>query len=414
MITQIEALNYRCLRYIRRPLLPYQVLVGPNASGKTTFLDVISFLGDLVSGGLEHAVMGRASNPRDLFWNMSGDRFELAVEAAIPSEIQARLSGGYDIIRYEVAIGFNEDQEMSILREQGLLKMGSAPRTVPFSRYRTRFPIPASLAVSKREKTKTIFKKTPSGNDNYYPEIEIKGWRHSFRLGPRKSTLGNLVEEKESRLPSAMWLKQFLTEGIQSFVLNSQLIKKPSPPGQRKAFRTDGSNLPWVISRFAKDHQDIFADWIRHLQTALPDMENVTTVMRPEDYHSYLQVQYSGGVTVPSWLMSDGTLRLMALTLPAYLPDFWGVYLIEEPENGIHPRAVETLIESLSSVYKAQVLVATHSPVILGLTSPDKVLCFTKNKLGATQVISGDQHPALRDWKRHEDLGVLFASGVLG
>lgn len=39
MITLIEALNYRCLRYISRPLESFHVLVGPNASGKTTFLD---------------------------------------------------------------------------------------------------------------------------------------------------------------------------------------------------------------------------------------------------------------------------------------------------------------------------------------------------------------------------------------
>jgi predicted ATPase len=48
MITLVEALNYRCLRYIRQPLGPFHVLVGPNASGKTTFLDVIAFLERLV------------------------------------------------------------------------------------------------------------------------------------------------------------------------------------------------------------------------------------------------------------------------------------------------------------------------------------------------------------------------------
>ena len=48
MISLIEALNYRCLRHIQQGLGPFQVLVGPNASGKTTFLDVIGFLGDLV------------------------------------------------------------------------------------------------------------------------------------------------------------------------------------------------------------------------------------------------------------------------------------------------------------------------------------------------------------------------------
>ncbi|MFN4258579.1 MAG: hypothetical protein ACK4RK_04730 [Gemmataceae bacterium] len=36
MLTLIEALNYRCLRYVHQPLGPFHILVGPNASGKTT------------------------------------------------------------------------------------------------------------------------------------------------------------------------------------------------------------------------------------------------------------------------------------------------------------------------------------------------------------------------------------------
>ncbi len=84
-------------------------------------------------------------------------------------------------------------------------------------------------------------------------------------------------------------------------------------------------------------------------------------------------------------MASDGTLRLLALTLPAYLPDFSGVYLIEEPENGIHPRAVETVYQSLSSVYGAQILVATHSPVLLSMVDAKNVLCFAKTPEGATR-----------------------------
>lgn len=48
MITRVEVLNYRCLRYINRPLAPFQILIGPNASGKSAFLDVISLMADLV------------------------------------------------------------------------------------------------------------------------------------------------------------------------------------------------------------------------------------------------------------------------------------------------------------------------------------------------------------------------------
>jgi predicted ATPase len=146
---------------------------------------------------------------------------------------------------------------------------------------------------------------------------------------------------------------------------------------------------------------------------ALPDLQSVRTVVREDDRHRYLVLAYSGGLEVPSWMASDGTLRLLALTLPAYLDGLHGIYLIEEPENGIHPRAIETMFESLSSVYDAQILVATHSPIILSVASADDVLCFAKNDEGATDIVVGRNHPKLIDWHGQVDLGTLFASGVL-
>ena len=56
MITQIEALIFRCLRHVRQPLGPFRVLAGPNASGKSAFFDVVALLGRLVSDGLDDAI----------------------------------------------------------------------------------------------------------------------------------------------------------------------------------------------------------------------------------------------------------------------------------------------------------------------------------------------------------------------
>ena len=148
--------------------------------------------------------------------------------------------------------------------------------------------------------------------------------------------------------------------------------------------------------------------------TALPDLKSIKTVERSEDRHRYLVLEFENGLQVPSWLVSDGTLRMLALTLLAYVPDPAGIFLIEEPENGIHPRAVETVFQSLSSVYGAQVLLATHSPVVLSLAKPEQVLCFARTPDGATDMVRGSDHPRLREWKGETDLGTLFASGVLG
>ena len=423
MITLIEALNYQCLRYVRQPLGSFHVLVGPNGSGKTTFLDVVGFLHDLVSKGLDEAVTSRASNPSDLIWRHEGEGFELAVEAEIPDQKREILNDAhYDTVRYALAIRFNtESQRVEIAEERGWLKK-AAPR--PEANELSLFPAdhagpstlitPGTGGISRQ-----VFGKAADGNDGYIEEVRPKmlyAWQpaeYPFALGPRKSTLANLPED-ETRFPVSSWLKSLLSDGIEKIVLRSSQMRLASPPGQGYGFQPDGSNLPWVVRRLAEQSPDRLTDWVAHLQTALPDLEGIETVVREDDRHCYLRLAYRGGLKVPSWLVSDGTLRLMALTLPAYLNELKGIYLIEEPENGIHPLAVDILFQSLSSVYRAQVMLATHSPVILSVAESEQVLCFAKTDIGASCIVRGSDHPRLRDWHGEVDLGTLFASGVLG
>jgi len=419
MICLIEALNYRCLRHIRRSLSGFHVLVGANASGKTTFLDTIAFLGRLVSDGLEAAVAERTGNFQDLVWGREGAKFELAIEAAIPKELRGRLAGPeHALIRYEVAIGIDAGSaEISILAERALLK----PKTRRRQAQRSLFPEerePPETILTQRAKAgwRTVVNKVPGGNDNFYSEVHDKsgkGWAPAFKLGRRKSALANLPAD-ETKFPVSTWLKGLLTEGVRQFVLNSMLIRKASPPGQVRGFKPDGSNLPWVVAGLREKSPERFGQWLSHVRTALPDIEDIRTIEREDDRHRYLVLCYRGGLQVPSWVASDGTLRLLALTLPAYLPEFGGVYLVEEPENGIHPRAVETVLQSLSSVYDAQMLLATHSNVILSVAEAADVLCFARTPSGGTDIVLGSEHPALRDWRGDPNLGVVFAGGVLG
>lgn len=392
MITLVEARNYRCLRDIRQPLDPFHVLVGPNASGKTTFLDVIAFLGRLVSDDVDAAIEERTQNFYDLVWRREGTEFELAIEARIPEELQDRITKkDLDTVRYEVVLALDPvSQERGLRSERVLLKK-------------------EGRSTGLSESMPPIIAKMDKGVDAFQSEISLE--ISVYKLGARRSALGNLLPD-ETKFPVSLWLKEMLTSGVQPFVLNSLLIRKASPPGQGPGFKPDGSNLPWVIADLRHRSPDRFRQWIAHLRTAFPDLEGIDTIERPEDRHRYLVLQYEGGFKVPSWMASDGTLRMLALTLPAYLEDFKGIYLVEEPENGIHPRAIETMFQSLSSVYNAQVLAATHSPVVLSVVEPEQVLCFSKTPEGATEIVRGSEHPALRAWKGETNLGVLFAAGV--
>lgn len=124
MINRIQALNFRSLRWVECPVSKFEVLVGPNASGKSTFLDVIGLLSDILKVGPVKAIYGdqrlgitqRAGEPSQLCWMRNGKNFELAVESPIPTEQREPFKasdGSYQFssCRYEVAIGVGGNGE---------------------------------------------------------------------------------------------------------------------------------------------------------------------------------------------------------------------------------------------------------------------------------------------------------------
>lgn len=422
MFSRIQTRHYRSLKGIDQALGPMQALVGPNASGKSTFLDVIGLLSDMIRrrGDVREAVLARSASFDKLIWqgDGTGPAFQLAVEAPIPLAVRQRMAEDkkqHDLVRYEVEIGMDRVTNELGLNHETLWLRTSAPASQPVQK--PLFPAVATDAPSVIASTtmkkgfRVALKKVTEGNDNYYPEGS-SSYAPSFKLGRTKSALAHIPADEKS-FPVSTWFRSLLESGVQNVVLNSQTIRQPSPPGLGLRFQTDGSNLPWVIAELRRDAQR-FSGWLDHVRTALDDVLDIDTVERDEDRHRYLVIRYRNGAEVPSWLVSDGTLRLLALTIPAYLTDLDDIFLIEEPENGIHPRAIETVIQSLSSIYSGQVLIATHSPVALNLLEAKQVLCFAKDAAGATDIIAGNLHPALQEWRRGQpDLGVLFAAGIL-
>lgn len=423
MITKIEARNYRCLKGVSQNLGRFHVVAGPNGSGKSTFFEVPRVLSAFARGGLgDFWVASAAQTFEELLHQGKGDSFELAIEMAVPENIRhesGQNGKAAKCVRYEVRVGRDiadsKRKDPRILAEN-LWLLADVEQSNRSERVQLDFNFPSSSrtdfevvheTAARSSGWKTVAKKTKTGNS--YFKSELTSWNLQIRNSPKESALRSLPSD--DRFPISNWFRTQLIDVVQHLSLRTDEMRKPSSALKGGGFMLDGSNLPHVVERMQKDTASFYG-WIDHMSSVL-GVKHVEVIVREEDKSRYLLVHFASGGAVPSWHLSDGTLRMLALSALAYQAENHAVYFIEEPENGIHPQAMEIVFQSLSSIYEGQVLVATHSPVLVGLIEPAQLLCFSKTSTGETDIITGDGHPKLKDWKKGLSLARLYAAGIL-
>jgi predicted ATPase len=260
-----------------------------------------------------------------------------------------------------------------------------------------------------------IVNKTVEGRVTFRDENEKKTWNTIFRFSPTRSALGTILEDTD-RFPGAIAVRNFLRDGVRMVELDSHKLRMPSPPRSAATLSNDGGSLA-VAARALKARDLVaFDQWIAHVSDAIPGLTSIDTWERPEDKHVVLRAYFDGNHTdpVPSWLLSDGTLRLLALSLLAFAePEEPGLCLVEEPENGLHPLAIQSVFQALSQMRKTQVFIATNSPVFLAQTSLEEALVFHRTAHGTSQILRGREVADLGGWKGRVILPDLFATGVL-
>ncbi len=417
MITLVQARNYRNLRDVRVPLVEFQLLVGKNASGKSTFMDVIAFMSDFLSVGLERAVEKRSPEPRALIHGRRGNHFELVLGARVPAEAGERPDG-LDTIRYRLAVKVGDRPGECRVQAESLVL--TTPEGYP-SRSEDGMPAfetttSGTAAVAEGTSTvRPIAESTGEATASFTPEpvSGSTGAAHAATVEPGTSVLAILPEDAE-QFPAATWFKRYLLHEIHRIAFEVGVLARPNPPTEANGFVPDGSNVASIVARFREDSPDRFHRWVDQLRLDAPDLADVSAVVRAEDGHSYLVFEHQGGVKVPAWLVSSGLLHLAAYTLPTYLAYPSGTYLYEHPERDVYAGTMHSIYSALTCLWDSQALVATQSITLTAFFKPKDLLCFARDDHGMIEVVRGSDHRYLRNWSAEVDVGTIVASGILG
>ena len=395
MIQLLQAKNFRMLRSTSVALQPFQVLVGQNATGKSTFLGALQFISDVVKHGVRYPVELNAANFYDLCFDPS-EPLSLAVEISLPESEATKRP-----LRYEIQIGITEERGLQVLRENLFL--------LP-AKYSGDSSFPIHTDVPKR------WKLLSSRNEDGLVRV-LQARRERPWIFQAVAEQASLWKGFQHILPEAV-VQNALVDGIRTLQLDAASMRGVSLPGSESRIALDGSNLPHVIRAFKGRDPVLFDQWVRHVAVAVEGLEAVDVWERPEDRSLVLRVRFAGEhrEPVPSWMLSDGTLRLMALTLVSYAvrEDDQETYLIEEPENGLHPLAIQVVHEALSKPSaNVQVLCATHSPIFLAQTDLEHVLVFRRSPEGSSIIRRASEIAELKEWTGRVSLADLFVTGVL-
>jgi predicted ATPase len=429
MITRIEATQYRCFEQLDVDLSGFDVLVGANGSGKTTLLDIPGLLGEMLSSrtvstpflAARDGRAPRASSLAELVFGCRGDSFILAVEAALPDRvIRDSLEGASNTIRrdearwprfarYEVRFEiFNDHLE---IKNEYLFIFATKDQP---SRASTRDTAPRLHGeVARRRSWKFPLFREYGGEAEFRRETG-RGTLRKATVSAQQLALPRVQFESALEYPAARWMHELLVEEAVFLRPDWDIARRASPPGLPRRLMRTAANVPWLALQVKSDTPDKWEMFLRHVQVALPQVRDIDVLVRDDDRHAYFVVKYDGEFQVPTSGLSDGTLHIITLSLLPYLVAPPRLLLVEEPENGIHPQAIEAVMQGLSSMYDTQVVVTSHSPVVLATTDLAQILVARGAETGAVQLVRGPEHPRLAQWQGKIDLPTLFAAGVLG
>jgi len=347
MLTHLRIRGFKSLRDIELPLPPLTVLFGPNAVGKSNLLDALLVLSRVATERtLAEALAGPVRGfPNELFTFPPGGLPELLgqelAEFSLESDFQPTGNGRrVDPMRYRVAVAIH-------------------PRS-------------GSLTVADEYLARLELRRAvPKGT----PPIEVVGSRihvrRKSRGRPREEPLGlnhTIVSDPRLAAPEYTMTERARNElsKIRTYYLDPRsAMRQAVPPREVEDIGSRGQDLASYLYRLKNSHPNHFGAVIRTLRTIIPSIDSLSVEL--DEKRGTLEIQIvQDNVTYSSRIISEGTLRVLALAAIAVNPWPGALVAFEEPENGVHPRRLDLvarLLTSLAMEGQQQVVVTTHSPL---------------------------------------------------
>ena len=173
----------------------------------------------------------------------------------------------------------------------------------------------------------------------------------------------------------------------------------------------NSDNLGLILSSFRRN-SEIKRKLLESLKLFYESINDFEVIVQG----GFVQVFFEeNGFTIPATRLSDGTLRYLSLLAILLHPNPPPLICIEEPELGLHPDVLPTLIELLKeAAQKTQIIMTTHSADLVDALSdtPEAVLVFDKEN-GSTTVNRLNKEE-LQEWLQDYTLGQLWSRGYIG
>ena len=380
-LTNVSIHHYKSLSSVEVSLHPHvTVFVGPNAAGKSNFVDALRFLRDAAKDSLDHAVVARGGLTR-IRQSSTGRPFNigLGIDVLQSFDTATEVPGRYVLDIASTGGNYRVEREEAVSHSEDYRQIGEDDKPTE-----ELVLVPNSYL---RDKQGGI---TEDG-------IEVQSLPEEMH---DQLALGTLAENF-LYLSRGEELKEFM-ERWKFSSLYPNTLRTLTTPDADGALREDGSNWASVIraARRTAKGKKMLERVNEMMRAVLPDFQEVSVTTAG----SYLVPNFKFGSdksstrTFDPVQLSDGTLRIFGILLSLYQSPAPPLIVVEEPEQTVQPGVLSMLAEAFKEVSEnTQIIITTHSPQLIEHFSPEHIRVVTMTD-GLTQIapIRKSQQEAVR------------------